>query len=804
MVAPFHFSEVTGSLTRMKHAVRLIAGSVAITLSLGLAATAGAAAPAPVSSSTTHVISKSHRVIMPTKAAWARGVRNNGAVTSSNTSQGQLTYQGGIDGIGVTTGPPKVYLVFWGSQWGSTSATLGVTHLANDPSGIAPVLQKLYAGLGTNGETWSGVMTQYCESVSVGATSCPSSNSSHVGYPTGGALAGVWVDEGAAAPSSATGHQLAAEAVAAASHFGNTTALSNRNAQYVIVSPHGTSPDGFNTSGSTFCSWHDWNGDSSLSGGAAASTVGDVAFTNLPYLPDAGATCGTNYVNAGSAGLLDGVTLVASHEYGETLTDQNPAGGWIDAQGNENGDKCAWVGVGGTGGARNIALATGTFAVTGTWSNASASCAISAPIVTNPAPGNRVTLTNPGPRSVVVNTPYSLQLQATDSASAALTYSATGLPTGLVISPSTGLISGTPTVTGVSSVVARAVDSSGASASTNFTLSVTSPAPVVVVTNPGSQSYALGQAASLQIHATDSSGATLTYAASNLPAGLSLDATSGLLSGTPTAVGSFSVSVTASDAASNRATVNFTILITSTTAVVTIVNPGNQTATVGTRYALDLQATSTTRFSRIGFSVTGLPTGINLLPGTNDVVGIPTSAGSSTVTVTATDVTGASATATFTLVVSASSTSGCVFPTPARSGEHRSAVATTKRDGHGPQGGSSGSTSLSFSSLALLSSTTRSASVTLPAGCTTYTLSYDWAVVAPSAVTANATMTISLGTQVLATYTTADASLSLHHVSFDVSAFSGTTTTLTVTVTEPARPALPTLFLLGTPTFSIS
>jgi hypothetical protein len=122
-------------------------------------------------------------------------------------------------------------------------------------------------------------------------------------------------------------------AVAAATHFGNTTAASNRNAQYVILSPRGTTPDGFNTSSGNFCAWHDWNGDSTLSGGAVSSSVGDVAFTNMPYVTDAGSSCGAGFVNSGSAGAADGVTMVEGHEYAETVTDQNPAGGWTDSTG---------------------------------------------------------------------------------------------------------------------------------------------------------------------------------------------------------------------------------------------------------------------------------------------------------------------------------------------------------------------------------------------------------------------------------------------------------------------------------------
>ena len=89
-------------------------------------------------------------------------------------------------------------------------------------------------------------MTQYCEGVATGSQTCPGT-APHVGYPTGGTLAGVWANTGSAAPAQANGHGIGIVAVAAATHFGNTTAASNRNAQYVVVSPTGTKPDGFNT-----------------------------------------------------------------------------------------------------------------------------------------------------------------------------------------------------------------------------------------------------------------------------------------------------------------------------------------------------------------------------------------------------------------------------------------------------------------------------------------------------------------------------------------------------------------------------
>ena len=313
---------------------------------------------------------------VPTRAQSAKmkgWAANHAGTTSSNTIQ----YGGGVSGIGVTSSTPKVYIVFWG-PWGTQTGSSPAT-FSKDPAGAAPYLQSLFSGIGTNNEQWSGTMTQYCDgsSVAYGATSCPS-GAAHVGYPTGGALADVWYDSTTYPSSNApTGHQLAAEAVAAAGHFGNTTAASNRYVQYDIVSPTGTNPDGYKTGG--FCAWHDYNGDSTLDGGGGVtSPYGAISFTNMPYVSDAGASCGQNFVNSGSAGTLDGFSIVNGHEYAETITDQDPAGGWTNFRsGEENADECAWISPGSSGGAGNVAMATGSFAMQSTWSNDTNSCAIS-------------------------------------------------------------------------------------------------------------------------------------------------------------------------------------------------------------------------------------------------------------------------------------------------------------------------------------------------------------------------------------------------------------------------------------------
>jgi serine protease len=279
-----------------------------------------------------------------------------------------VRFGGGVHGIGVTTGDEKVYLVFYGSQWGTrgTDANGNMT-FSNDPSGEAPYVQKLFKGLGTGGELWSGVMTQYCQAVPVGAQTCPP-RARHAAYPHGGALAGVWYDGSSASPLQATGKQLAQQAASAAVQFGNTTAALNRDAQYIVLSAHGRDPDRYKQQG--FCGWHDYTGDSLLSGGAA--TPGYIAFTNLPYLSDIGAACGARFINPGPSLQLQGVSIVAGHEFTETVTDQEPPGGWLDRNGFEVADKCAWKKTG-PGHVAVLSLRTGRFAMQGTWANSASS-----------------------------------------------------------------------------------------------------------------------------------------------------------------------------------------------------------------------------------------------------------------------------------------------------------------------------------------------------------------------------------------------------------------------------------------------
>lgn len=373
---------------------------------VALAATLACALVAPVATNTTRADASGPAVRSATASAPATAPsrkhhtpRRPTRASLARTAPLQLTYHGGSaragygGPIGVTTGKPRVYLVFWGAQWGAASLDAnGNVTFANDPFDAAPTLQQLFRGIGTGGETWSGLHTIYCDGVGVGATTCPAT-AQHVGYPTGGALAGVWYDGASALPASINDHALAAEAVAASTHFGNLTPATNRNAQYFIVSPPGTNPGGWTDPAQNFCAWHDDTGDPFLIGGPVSSPNGAVAFTNFPYVAEAGGSCGAGMVN--SPGELDGVTMTAGHEYAETITDQffsNTDGGWSDSNGDENADRCAYLGTG-PGAARNITFTTGSFALQGSWSNETKSCQMTRAVVSSP----------PAARTVVVH-----------------------------------------------------------------------------------------------------------------------------------------------------------------------------------------------------------------------------------------------------------------------------------------------------------------------------------------------------------------------------------------------------------------
>ena len=473
----------TGGLRRQRGIAR-VAFAVAACATLGLAATVAAVAtPSHAASATANPYDPSYQHpyrhgALPTiqqksrMNAWA----STHAPTTPTVATGTetLSYGGGIDGIGVQDGgKSKVYLVFYGSQWGTqTTDANGNAQFSGDPDGGASAAQQMFKGIGTNSERWSADLTQWCDGPGVpsGAVACPAGlpASQYINYQSGGVLSGVWYDNSGASPATASGHQLGQEAVSAAAHFGNTNAAANRDAYYVILSPTGTNPDNYQ---GQYCAWHDYNGDSTLTGGGVSSPYGDVAFSNQPYNMDSGAGCGVGFVN--SPGTLDGYTITIGHEWHEMMSDQNPAGGWTNNTGSsyngqENSDECAWLNPGASGGAANVSFGSfGTYPEQASWSNDTNSCAITHAIVSHGTGGDTVTVNSIGAQSWTAGTAVSLQATGSSSGGLGLTWSAAGLPAGVSISAS-GLVSGTPTAAATGTATITASDSTPASGSASF------------------------------------------------------------------------------------------------------------------------------------------------------------------------------------------------------------------------------------------------------------------------------------------------------------------------------------------------
>ncbi len=227
---------------------------------------------------------------------------------------------------------PKVYLVLWG--WGEPGAFNHTGLSPTDPDGVGTLMANFIAAMG--GTSWGNIATQYYQNNYNGTFT-------NIGNPKQ-ELAGVWHDDVTPIHDNLSPLEMAQEAGRAAQHFGVTDLA---NAQFIVATPQMYNETGFNQN--SYCAWHDYTTPLSYPG----VTTG-IAFTNMPYVLNAGGGCGKDFVNPAPAGDKDGVTIVLGHEIAETLTDpgaeesggQVQYGAWFDYQSWEIGDKCAWVGDG--------------------------------------------------------------------------------------------------------------------------------------------------------------------------------------------------------------------------------------------------------------------------------------------------------------------------------------------------------------------------------------------------------------------------------------------------------------------------
>jgi hypothetical protein len=139
-----------------------------------------------------------------------------------------------------------------------------------------------------------------------------------------------------------------------------------------------------------------------------------------------------------------------------------------------------------------------------------------------------------------VGTPFSYQITASGSPTS---FGAATLPAGLILNSTSGAITGTPTGAGTSNVTISATNSAGTgSATLVITLNPSASAPVI--SSSLTQSGTVGSAFSYQISA---SGTPTSYGGTGLPAGLSLNTSTGAITGTPTVAGTSNVSISATN-----------------------------------------------------------------------------------------------------------------------------------------------------------------------------------------------------------------------------------------------------------------
>jgi len=231
---------------------------------------------------------------------------------------------------------------------------------------------------------------------------------------------------------------------------------------------------------------------------------------------------------------------------------------------------------------------------------------------------------------------YSVQVTATGG-TAPLSWAATGLPAGININPTTGLISGTTSLSGSFPVTVTVSDASGQVASAQYTLAIVGKLTITTVSLPGG---VVGVAYSTTI--TTSGGlAPITISATGVPAGLAQ--TGAVLGGVPTTAGTFPITFTARDSSGQTATVTLNLIIGPKLTITTASLPNGS---VGVGYSATVTAIG--GVPPITWSAT-LPAGLSINASTGVISGTPTTAGAFTATIRASDTSGQTATASIPL-----------------------------------------------------------------------------------------------------------------------------------------------------------
>ena len=256
-----------------------------------------------------------------------------------------------------------------------------------------------------------------------------------------------------------------------------------------------------------------------------------------------------------------------------------------------------------------------------------------------------------------VGASYSQTLAATDG-TAPYTWAITagGLPAGLTLNASTGVISGTPSAVGTSSFTAQVTDAVPATGTKALSITVAAAPVALAVSTASVPAGQVGVAYSQTVAAT---GGTAPYSwaviSGGLPAGISLNTSTGVISGTPTAVGASSFTLQVNDAASGVTTKALSITIAAAAPSLTISTASVPAAQVGVAYTQTMAANGGSAPYTWSVTSGSLPTGLTL-SAAGVLSGTPTVSGLSAFTIQVADSASHTATATYPLNITAAAT----------------------------------------------------------------------------------------------------------------------------------------------------